>query len=97
MSGRCCGWEDEAQAGVVENPQHAGAELVLIAGKYRRVVVLPSSAAVVGEHVVQAEVAGVVRHVVHAGVAEVRQARSRSSAGHGDLGDDIPGKAEKVE
>jgi hypothetical protein len=41
-----------------------------------------------GEHVVDAEVAGVVRHVVHAGVAEVSEDVALVEAGHGDLGDD---------
>ena len=38
------------------------------------------------EKVVDAEVAGVVRHVVHAGVGEVGQHVRPVEAGHGDFG-----------
>ena len=60
------GAEEEAQARVVEDALHAGGELVLVGGEVqpRGVLAVAGLDAAVGEHAVDAEVAGVVGHVI---------------------------------
>lgn len=61
------GGEDKAEAGVFEDFLEAGGELMLVCGEVEAGVVVIGQA-VGGEHVVDAEVAGVVGHVIAAGV-----------------------------
>ena len=80
--------EDEAQARIVEDLLHARRELVLVGGEIEpRGVVAVVGQAIVGEHVVDAEVAGVVGHVVDAGVAEMGQHVGVVQARHRDFAD----------
>jgi len=70
----------------MEDPLDAGRHLAAVGREVepggRGVVV----EAVVGEEVVEPEVAGVVGHVVDAGVGEVAEQVAPVEAGHGDLG-----------
>ena len=68
---------------------HAGGELVLVRGEIqpRRVLAVHRRDAAIGEHAVDAEMAGVVGHVVDAAVAEVGQDVREVQARHGDLAD----------
>lgn len=80
------GGEDEAHARLPEDLVHDGLHLLTVRGEVERGA-LRVHEAVVGEEVVQAEVAGVVGHLVDAAVREVRQHRAAVQTGHGDLRD----------
>ena len=77
-----------------EDGLRALADLVEISRKVELCVVAVLQA-VISEHVVDAEVAGVVRHVVAARVREVAEQVGAVEPGHSDLGD-APGDANRA-
>ena len=80
------GREDETQAGVVEDRLQHRLELQGV-GREVEPGQVALGQAVVGEEVVDAEMAGVVGHVVDPGVGEVGEDIGLVEAGHGDFGD----------
>src|SRR5262249_52281087 len=85
---RACA-KEKTQAGIAEDLLDTPGELVLVGGgvEARGVLAVTGLHAAVGEHAVDPEVAGVVRHVVHAAVAEMRQHVREIQARHGDFAD----------
>src|SRR5262249_16741621 len=83
------GGEHEAQPAIWEDALHAGGELMPVDRKVEPGLVLPVSRRdpSIREHRIDAEVAGVVGHVVDTAVTEVREDVGRVEARHGDLAD----------
>src|ERR1700721_3839106 len=73
----------------MEYAANAGGQLMLIGGEVQagRVLGVSRFPAAVGEHAVDAEVAGVVRHVVDAAVAEMREDVGEVQPRHRDFAD----------
>ena len=90
MSGTAARVENtKRRPGVLEDALDAGRKLVLVGREVQpgRVGAVHRRHAAVGVHAVDAEVTGVVGHVIDAAVAEVRQHVREVQPRHGDLAD----------